>query len=107
MVEAIFAIAVIRPFDGREDDVISLLQDFYALLSRKGYGRDQLFRDCGQQGRLLNFRYWNSDQMRSEAAEDPEVHRYWHRLGELAEVETVYESLHEIELKNSARLPQG
>ncbi|HWR15051.1 MAG TPA: hypothetical protein VN577_09490 [Terriglobales bacterium] len=99
MQDRIFAIAVIRPFDQRQSDVIALLTEFYAMLERKGYSHDKLFHDARDPGRLLNFRYWNSDDARREAAEDPDVHRFWHRLGEMADVETVYEELHEIEFR--------
>jgi hypothetical protein len=92
------AIAIIRPFEGHEEEVLHLLPEFYAMLARKGYSRDRLFREGKDPGRLFNFRYWKTDEMRREAAEDPEVHRYWHTLSAMAEVETVYEQLSEVPL---------
>jgi quinol monooxygenase YgiN len=92
----ILAIAVVRPFEDREKDVLSLLREFYAMLSRKGYCRDELYQSSKDPSRLINLRYWKSDESRREASEDPDVHRYWHRLSEMSEVEKVYEQLHEV-----------
>jgi len=92
------AIAVVKPNDGRENDVLELLNKFYAMLARKGYSRDILYRSRKDTTRFFNLRYWTSDEMRREAAEDPEVHRYWHDLSTMAVVETVYEQLEEIPL---------
>ena len=94
----ILAIAVVKPFHGREQDVLELLNSFYTMLARKGYCRDILYRSHKDTSRLFNLRYWRSDEMRREAAEDPEVHRYWHDLSTMAVVETVYEQLEEIPL---------
>lgn len=94
----ILAIAVVKPHEGREDDVLELLNTFYAMLARKGYCRDVLYRSRIDSARLFNLRYWKSDEMRREAAEDPDVHRYWHDLTTMAEVETVYQQLEEIPL---------
>jgi hypothetical protein len=99
----ILAIAIVRPLDGREAEVLNVLRDFYAMLAAKGYCRDQLYRSEKDPTRLVNLRYWASDEMRREASEDPEVHRYWHTLVEMAEIEKVYEQLQELALTSSAR----
>ncbi len=96
MESEILAIAVVRMFEGREADVLTLLNNFYAMLARKKYCRDILYRSHKDPTRLFNLRYWSSDAMRREASEDPDVHRYWHELSTMAEVETVYEQLEEI-----------
>jgi hypothetical protein len=98
----ILAIAVVKPFDGHEEDVLSLLSEFYAVLARKGYCRDILYRSHKDTGRFFNLRYWKSDEMRREAAEDPEVHRYWQTLSTMAEVERVFEQLEEVPLHKQA-----
>jgi quinol monooxygenase YgiN len=90
------AIAVVRPFEDREADVLALLRDFYAMLVRKGYCRDELFKSRKDPTLLINLRYWKSNEALREAAEDPDVHRYWHALSEMAEIEKVYEQLHPI-----------
>ena len=101
MESEILAIAIVRPFEGREHDVLTLLKDFYAMIARKGYSRDLLYRSQKDPSRLFNLRYWKSDAMRREAAEDPDVHRYWHQLSEMAEIETVYEQLEEIPMHST------
>jgi hypothetical protein len=100
----ILAIAVVRPFDGREHEMLALLNDFYAMIARKGYSRDLLYRGHKHPTRLFNLRYWKSDEMRREAAEDPDVHRYWRQLSTMGEIETVYEQLEEIPLHNATGL---
>jgi hypothetical protein len=100
----ILAIAIVRPFDERHSEVLALLNEFYAMLARKGYSRDILYRSHKDPARLFNLRYWKCDEMRREASEDPDVHRYWHQLSTMAEVETVYEQLEEIPLHNARGL---
>ena len=62
--------------------------------SRKQYGRDLLYRANDSQYVLL--RYWNSEQARSTAQEDPELLRCWARLGNEIKILKVYEKLEEI-----------
>jgi hypothetical protein len=100
----ILAIAIVKPFEGRENDLLALLNDFYAMIARKGYSRDLLYRSQKDPSRLFNLRYWKSDEMRREAAEDPHVHRYWHQLSTMGVIETVYEQLEEIPLHNATGL---
>lgn len=97
--QEILAIAIIRPFDGREAEVISVLRDFYVVLTQKGYSRDQLFREAAFSPRLFNFRYWKSKEARRQAYEDSDIHQYWQRLSEICEVEKIYEELNEIKLQ--------
>jgi hypothetical protein len=101
--QEILAIAIIRPFEGREEELLSVLQDFYVVLARKGYSRDQLFREDAFSPRYFNFRYWKSTITRSEAYEDPDIHKYWQRLSEICEVEKIYEQLREIRFENAAK----
>ncbi|HET9695877.1 MAG TPA: antibiotic biosynthesis monooxygenase [Terriglobales bacterium] len=90
------AIAIIRAHQGHDLDVLELLRNFYQMLSQKGYSRDELFRSEKDRDALVNLRYWQSDDKRREAAEDPDVHRYWHALSEIATVEKVYEQLKQV-----------
>jgi hypothetical protein len=94
--QEILAIAIIRPFEGREEELLQVLQEFYVVLERKGYSHDKLYRDATYSPRLFNFRYWTSRQARRDAYEDSDVHRYWHKLSEICEVEKIYEELNEI-----------
>ncbi len=92
----IFAIAVVRPHEGQDRQVISILHDLYAVMTKKNYSRNILYRDEKDATRLVNLRYWTSEQARSEAQEDPDVHRQWVRLADAATVELVFESLVEV-----------
>ena len=93
----IFAIAVVRPEEGHEQEVLSVLRDLYVVMTNKGYSRNVLYRDTKHANRLVNLRYWSSQDARSRAQEDPEVHRCWLRLGQVATVEQVFEELEELE----------
>jgi len=94
--QEIFAIAVVKPEDGHEQEVIDILRDLYEVMTRKNYSRNTLYRDRKETSRLVNFRYWTSEDARGRAQEDPEVHRCWARLGHVAKVEQVMEQLDEI-----------
>lgn len=102
MSDEIFAIAVVKPEEGHEQEVLEILSDLYAVMRRKNYSRNTLYRDRKEPSRLVNFRYWTSDDARTRAQEDPEVHRCWARLGQVAKVETVMEHLDEIQPTESS-----
>jgi quinol monooxygenase YgiN len=91
--QEIHSVAVFDLTEGKEEECLKMLRDFYALLRRKGYSRDLLFRDAKQPRRLINVRFWRSEEDRAEAQEDPEIHRYWTRLPALLEMHEVYERL--------------
>ncbi len=78
---------------GKEEELLHVLHDFYAMLRVKKYSRDLLYRDAKQPRRYINLRYWASEDMRDQAHEDPDVHKYWRRLGDICEIEWVYEKL--------------
>lgn len=98
----IMALAVVEAFDGMDEDVLRLLEEFYAMLRQKEYSRDTLYRDQKEPRRFINVRYWRSEETREQAHEDPDVHHFWKRLGEIANVRLVYERLEEVSLKSSA-----
>lgn len=102
MSQDIFAIAVVRPEEGHEEEVLRILRDLYALMTRKHYSRDILYRDAKDPGRLVNLRYWTSEDARTRAHEDPDVHRHWARLGQVAKVEQVMERLDEISMESGS-----
>ena len=70
------------------------MRELNSIVSRKQYGRDLLYRSSDAHYILL--RYWNSEQARSSAQEDPEVLRCWARLGNEIKILKVYEKLQEI-----------
>ncbi len=91
----LLSIAYIWPFADQDEETLEVLQALYGLLSRKGYSRDLLYRDARTE-RLVNLRYWTSEEARQQAQEDPEVHRYWQRLAEICRVDGVVERLEEV-----------
>ena len=101
MSQEIFAIAIVNPEEGHDDEVLEILRDLYTVMTRKDYSRNTVYRDRKDTHRLINFRYWRSEDARSQAQEDPDVHRCWARLGQVAKVEFVLEHLDEVSL-NSA-----
>ena len=96
--EEIFALAVVKPEEGHEQEVLDILRDLYAVMTRKNYSRNTVYRDRKDASRLINFRYWTSEDARARAQEDPDVHRCWARLGQVAKVEFVMEHLDEVVL---------
>jgi hypothetical protein len=91
--EEIVSVAILEALPGKEEELIAMLRELYAMMHAKGYCRDTLRRDPERPDRLLHARYWKSGEARAEAQADPEVHRYWLRLPELCTVPTVYENL--------------
>ncbi len=93
MADEIVSLAVLEALPGREEELLSMLQEFYTLMHTKGYSRDSLHRDTIRPNRFVHLRYWKSDETRTEAQGDPEVHRYWQQLPELCTIPVVYEEL--------------
>src|SRR5512141_1591904 len=93
MAAEILALAILEPVAGREDELVTYLQEVYSLLQHKGYSRDVLYRDPGRPGSFVHLRYWKSAETRAEAQHDPDVHKYWQGLPELCAINTVYEDL--------------
>lgn len=90
------SVAALEALPGKEEELLSTLRELYALVHAKGYSRDTLHRDSSRPDRLLHLRYWTSQQMRSEALSDPEVHRYWLKLPELCTVSVLYETMEKV-----------
>lgn len=93
MDDKILSLAILEPFPGKEDELIETLRELYALLFQKGYSRDTLYRDAKRPGTLIHLRHWTSKEIRDEAQQDPEVHKYWLRLPELCKLTTIHEEL--------------
>ncbi|MBZ5629380.1 MAG: hypothetical protein LAO06_11010 [Acidobacteriia bacterium] len=93
----ILSIAYVRLDEGKEQETLQTLSELYLLMRRKGYSRDLLYRDVTEPCRLINLRFWKSEEMREQAHEDPDVHRLWQRLSQTSHVESVTEKLELIE----------
>jgi hypothetical protein len=94
MSQEYLSIAIWEPLPGMEAASLSTMRELSAIVSAKGYGRDLLYHSGDSQYVLL--RYWNSEQARATAQEDPEVLRCWARLGNEIQILKIYEKLEEV-----------
>jgi hypothetical protein len=94
MSQEYLSIAIWEPVPGMEAASLETIRELNAIVSRKQYGRDLLYRSGDSHYVLL--RYWNSEGARSTAQEDPEVLRCWSRLGNEITILKVYEKLEEV-----------
>jgi hypothetical protein len=94
MPKAYLSIAIWEPLPGMEAASLETMRELHAIVFRKQYGRDLLYR-AGEHNYLL-LRYWNSEQARSSAQEDPDLLRCWARLGNEIKILKVYEKLEEV-----------
>jgi hypothetical protein len=95
MSQEFLSLAIWEPLPGLEEASLATIRELNAIVSNKGYGRDLLYRTGDSQYVLL--RYWNSEQARSTAQEDPELLRCWARLGNEIQILKVYEKLEEVD----------
>lgn len=94
MSQEFLSLAIWEPLPGMEEASLSTIRELNAIVSSKGYGRDLLYRNGDSHYILL--RYWNSEQARRTAQEDPELLRCWARLGNEIQILKVYEKLEEV-----------
>jgi hypothetical protein len=94
MPQEFLSIAIWEPVPGMETASLETMRQLNALVSKKQYGRDLLYQ--ARDSHYVLLRYWNSEQTRSAAQEDPEVLRCWARLGNEIKILKVYEKLEEI-----------
>jgi hypothetical protein len=95
MSQEFLSVAIWEPLPGMEAASLATIRELNAIVSNKGYGRDLLYRTAESHYVLL--RYWNSEQARSTAQEDPELLRCWARLGNEIQIVKVYEKLEEVD----------
>jgi hypothetical protein len=94
MSQEYLSIAIWEPLPGKEAASLATVRELNAIVGNKGYGRDLLYRSGNSHYVLL--RYWNSEQARATAQEDPEMIRCWARLGNEIQILKVYEKLEEV-----------
>jgi hypothetical protein len=94
MSQEFLSLAIWEPLSGMEAASLATIRELNAIVSSKGYGRDLLYRSGDSHYLLL--RYWNSEQARRSAQEDPELLRCWARLGNEIQILKVYEKLEEV-----------
>jgi hypothetical protein len=93
MPQEYLSIAIWEPVPGMDAAAIATMQEISSIIARKKYGRDRFYRS-GNYYVLL--RYWQSEQARSAAHEDPEMLRCWARLGNEIQIIRVFEKLEEV-----------
>lgn len=92
----IVSLAILVPFEGQEEATLELLRRFYTFMNQKGYSSDLLYREAREPARYIHLRTWKSNELRTEAQNDPEVHRYWKEMSEVCQVTTTYEKLDQV-----------
>lgn len=85
--------AILKPHEGKDQEMVAFLREFYSMMYAKQYSRDTLFRDIRRPGVFVHFRVWLSDEAREAAIQDPDVHRYWMTLPEYGTVSETHEEL--------------
>jgi heme-degrading monooxygenase HmoA len=94
MAQEILSVAIWEPVPGQESAALETFHELTSIVTRKGYGRDLLYRDREQHYVFL--RYWESEDSRRAAQEDPEMLRCWAKLGNEIQIVKVYETLSEV-----------
>jgi hypothetical protein len=94
MSQEFLSLAIWEPLPGMEEASLATIRELNAIVLKKNYGRDLLYR--GSDSHYVLLRYWNSEQARSDAQEDPELLRCWSRLGNEIQILKVYEKLEEV-----------
>ena len=93
MANEVVSVAILEALPGKEEELLTVLREFYTMMHTKGYSSDILTRDSDYPDRFLHLRRWKSEAIRSEAQIDPDVHRFWQQLPGLCTIPSVYENL--------------
>jgi hypothetical protein len=93
MSQEYLSIAIWDPLPGMEAASLATIRELGAIIAKKAYGRDLLYRSGTS---YILMRYWNSEQARMSAHEDPEMLRCWARLGNEIQILKVFEKLDEV-----------
>jgi hypothetical protein len=96
MAQEFLSLAMWEPLPGMEAASLATIRELSGIVADKSYGHDLLYRSAESHYVLL--RYWNSEQARAAAQEDPEMLRCWARLGNEIQILKVYEKLEEVDL---------
>jgi hypothetical protein len=90
----ILSVAVWKAVPGMEAASLETWRELTSIVTKKGYGRDLLYRD--HKGHYVLLRHWKSEDARRAAQEDPDMLRCWARLGNEIEIVRVFETLSEV-----------
>ena len=92
----IFSIAIFETLEGQESAALATLHELMAALVAKHYSRDSLHRNAKQPRHYILTRHWLSEDARRAAHEDPEIQKFWARLGHEISIVSIYEVLEEV-----------
>jgi hypothetical protein len=96
MAQEILSVALWEPVPEMEAASLATLRELSSIVVAKGYGRDLLYHN--RESHYVFLRYWNSEEARRTAQEDPDMLRCWARLGNEINIVKVYETLTEVGL---------
>jgi hypothetical protein len=99
MAQEILSVALWEPVLDMEASSLATLREITSIVTKKGYGRDLLYRD--RSSHYILMRYWKSEDARRDALEDPDLLRCWARLGNEIQTVKVYETLAEVHFDNA------
>ena len=99
MEQEILSVAIWEPVPEQEAASLATLRELSSILTSKGYGRDQLYRD--RESHYVLVRHWKSEESRRAALEDSDMLRCWARLGNEIQIVKVYETLTEVSLEKT------
>ena len=92
----IFSIAVFETLEGQEAAALATLHELMTALASKHYSRDSLHRNAKEPRHYVLTRTWISEDARRAAHEDPEIQKFWARLGHEIRIVTIYEVLEKV-----------
>jgi quinol monooxygenase YgiN len=92
----IFSIAIFETLEDQEAEALATMRELLSALAAKQYSRDSLHRNGKEPRHYVLLRHWRSEEARRNAHEDPEVQKFWARLGHLIRIVTIYETLEEV-----------
>lgn len=93
MSQEYLSVALWDPLPGMEAASLNDIRELSSIIAKKNYGRDLLYRSGNS---YLLLRYWNSEQARLAAHEDPDMLRCWARLGNEIQIVKVFEKLEQV-----------
>jgi len=92
----ILSVAIFEPLEGQEPAAVATLRELMAALAAKRYSRDTLHRNAKDPRHYVLLRTWLSEEARRFAHEDPEIQKFWARLGHEIRIVTIYEVLEDV-----------
>jgi hypothetical protein len=91
----ILSIAIFEPLPESQEAALATVRELGAALIKGGYSRDLVYRD-EKSGHYVLLRYWQSEEARRAALEDPGVLRCWAKLAQEIRTLNVMERLDEV-----------